>query len=139
MPSRLCRYSFSVLVVLFPFLTSCETLDSAGHSPHPIAHVVVCWLKNAGDTDGRNKLVAASQTFREIPGILSISAGPVLPGKRTGLDASFDVALVITFEDARALENYEKHPLHLQRVKDTLLPLVKKFTTYDFEIQNSAD
>ena len=42
------------------------------------------------------------------------------------------MALVISFTDQAALDNYLTHPLHLQLLEDTLKPLVERILVYDF-------
>src|SRR5438874_2369430 len=79
---------------------------------HPITHVVVCWLKEPGNDRRRNELIAASESFREIPGVIEVVAGPPLPSTRPAVDSTFDVAVVIRFRDQKALDDYEGHWRH---------------------------
>lgn len=95
-------------------------------------HVVVCWLKNPGNADERAALIRESKGLGEIPGVLHVSAGTVLPSTRPAVDSSFDVAIVMTFKDEASLAEYASHPKHLAAVERTLKPLVAKYVVYDY-------
>jgi hypothetical protein len=125
-----------ILILLpFPFILlfaiSCKTvpLDSTSSQ---INHVVVCWLKQPGNPDARRQLIEASKTFQSIPGVVNVAAGGAIPSKRPQVDSTFDVAVVITFEDKQAMADYENHPTHKKAIQEFLIPLVKKFVIYDF-------
>jgi hypothetical protein len=70
--------------------------------------------------------------FAEIPGVKRVRAGTVLPSARPIVDSTFDVAVVITFSDRKALSRYLKHPRHKQAVRLHLRPLTRKVVVYDF-------
>ncbi len=70
--------------------------------------------------------------LKTIPGVQSVTIGPVLSSHRAEVDSSSDLALVIQFPNEQALRNYEKNPTHQKAVKQVLLPLVRKFVVYDF-------
>lgn len=114
------------LVLYLPLPTS------AGGESQPLEHVVIIWLKEAGNPAIQNRIIAASQVLRSIPGVLSLRAGTAIASERPIVDSSFDVALVIRFTDQAALDNYLSHPLHLQLVEATLKPLVERILVYDF-------
>ena len=101
-------------------------------TPRAVTHVVVCWLKDPGNADARDRIIEASRSFSAIPGVLSVSAGPVLPSERTIVDDSFDVAIVLSFEDSQALARYLEHPRHEKALREVLQPLVRKVIVYDF-------
>jgi hypothetical protein len=97
-----------------------------------VMHIVVCWLKNPGDTAARKQLIDESKAFASIPGVVSVSTGPVMPSTRPAVDSSFDVAVVMKFKDQASLEAYGKHPQHLAAIERTLKPLVTKHIVYDY-------
>ena len=49
-----------------------------------------------------------------------------------GVDASYDMAVVIGFKDEKSLAAYGKNPIHLKAVKELLMPLASKYVIYDF-------
>lgn len=111
-------------VFLMLMLASCQQTH--------VTHVVVCWLKTPGDQRAAQQLIDDSKSFTQIPGIVNVSAGRVLPSTRPSVDSSFDVAIVMKFKDEDALKSYGQHPIHLQAVERTLKPLVAKYVIYDY-------
>lgn len=97
-----------------------------------VTHIVVCWLKNPANAADRAQLINESRNLGHIPGVVSVSAGTVLPSDRAAVDSSFDVAIVMKFKDEAALVSYSKNPMHLAAVERTLKPLVAKYVVYDF-------
>lgn len=59
-------------------------------------------------------------------------AGTALKSDRPVVDSTFDLAILITFDSEKALQDYLDHPDHKVAVKDTLQPLVKRILVYDF-------
>jgi len=101
-------------------------------SPH-LVHVVICWLKTPGDEQSRQKLIEASRNFQgKTPGLICVSAGRMLPSTRPAVDTTYDLGIVMTFVDEKALINYGKSPLHQQALRDVLKPLVDHYVVYDF-------
>jgi hypothetical protein len=102
-------------------------------SPTPaVTHTVVFWLKDYGNAAQRAKIIEASGTFRKIPGVLSVTAGPCIPSKRPIVDSSFDVAVSLTFASQAAMQRYVEHPLHKAAAEAVLKPLTKKVTVFDY-------
>lgn len=101
-------------------------------SPGRVHHVVLCWLETPGDAEARERIVEASKSFAELPGVVSVKAGPSLPSDRAIVDSSFDVAVVLVFDDRQALATYLEHPEHRRALDEVLKPLVAKIAIYDF-------
>lgn len=106
--------------------------DSSDEDEAQVHHIVLMWQKLPGNPTHRKQLIEAGQKFADIPGVKSVSAGRAILSDRDIVDDSFDVALVLSFEDKAALQTYLDHPDHLQAVTDTLQPLVDKIVVYDF-------
>jgi hypothetical protein len=122
-----------LLLLVLGVIGSGETSAPSGSPPRgSVTHVVVCYLKTPGDAAARKQLIEASRAFKSIPGVVSVSAGPVLPTTRPHADSSFDVGIAITFADADAMQAYVKDPIHAKAVKDLLIPLAKDWKSYDF-------
>lgn len=107
----------------------------AADSNPPIQHIVFCWLKEPGNEQHRQQVIEATYSFLEIPGVLAVSAGPPLPSDRDVVDATYDVGLIITLENAAALEAYLPHPIHVRQVEEVIRPLVERILVYDFAVQ----
>ena len=133
MSGRWCAVAAAVLLA-----GGCQTTphDRVGDGV-AVEHVIICWLKEPGDTTARGRIIEASKRLAAIPGAVRVSTGPVLSGRsaRPQEDRSFDVGVVMTFRDRAALRDYQLHPLHQQAVRDVLVPLVREFKAYDFVSQ----
>lgn len=126
-----------MLVLLVSACSKPEPVASApaappGRVPGLVQHIVICWLKQPGDPMARAQLIGTSLAFKDLPGVVEVTAGTALPGGRDVVDASFDVAIVMTFRDEAALRAYERHPVHKKAVQEILLPLVERHIIYDF-------
>lgn len=131
------RLLLSASLLFAALLTSCAQL---GYQKAPkageVEHVVLIWLKDHGNTAQRDRVIAATRDFQKnIPGIVSISAGDALPSDRPVVDDSFDIGLVMRFEDKAALAGYEKHPVHVKAVTEILKPLAGRILVYDCTVR----
>ena len=117
-------------------LTSCAQFGyQKAAKAGEVEHVVLIWLKKKGDAATRAKIIETAHTFRTLPGIIALSAGEPLPSTRPIVDSSFDVGLVIRFENKEALDAYEKNPVHQKAVKELLLPSSKKVVVHDYTVK----
>jgi len=118
-----------VLIALIA-LAGCSTfLEVHGGRVH---HVVLCWLKDSGNTAHRRRIIEASRSFKKIPGVLDVRVGEVLESDRKIVDDSFDVAITVSFDDTQSLAEYLAHPIHQKAKDEILLPIIKKIVVYDF-------
>jgi hypothetical protein len=101
-----------------------------------IQHLVIVWLKDPGNEDHRQAIIDVSLSFRDIPGVLHVSAGRMVPSERSIVDSSFDVGILITLADQAALDAYLPNPLHVTAVQEVIRPLVERYIVYDFVIGN---
>jgi len=95
-------------------------------------HVVIMWLKSPGDTDARRAIVSATSVIRKIPGVVDVVAGECLPSDRAVVDSSYDVAIVISFDNERSLKAYATDPAHEKLVEEVVKPNVEKYVVFDF-------
>ncbi|MCB1277575.1 Dabb family protein [Prosthecobacter sp.] len=115
-------------------LSSCTTCPF-GYKNTPkgkVEHIVLVWLKRPGNAADRAALVAAAKRFQaEIKLIQHLSVGAALPSDRDIVDDSFDVGFIMRFANKADMTAYEKHPVHVSTVKQTLMPIAKKVLVYD--------
>lgn len=97
-----------------------------------VHHVVIVWLKDHGSSTARQQYIEATKTLSKLPMVLRYQIGTVLPSQKEVVDSSYDVAIVATFENAQALDEYEKHADHDKVIYERLKPLVDKVIVYDF-------
>ena len=115
-------------------LSSCRTCPFAPASTpvNRVEHIVLVWLKKPGAQADRDKIIAASKELKaSIPEVRRLSVGPALPSDRPVVDDSFDVALVMAFENPEDLARYEASSAHQKAVKETLGPLASKIVVHD--------
>lgn len=124
------RSALSVVIILT--LSACVSSGGGTRAGSTVEHVVICWLKQKGDPAGRRRLIEAAQSFRALPGVQGVKAGPVLPTGRAVADSSFDLAIVVTVTDRAALARDLEHPAHQQVLDEVVRPLVQRLVVYDF-------
>lgn len=97
-------------------------------------HVGLVWLKEPGNAEDRNKIIAAAHSFaREIPEVQFLSVGQTLPNQASSyVDSSFDVCMVMRFADEAAMDRYGKHPVHQKAAQEVFLPLSQRIQFFDF-------
>jgi hypothetical protein len=96
-----------------------------------VTHVVICWQKHPGAANERQALLAAAEPLRAIPGVVSVTAGTMLPSTRPIVDTTWDVAYVITFVNADAFNAYQTNPDHVKLRQQVLEPNVRQIKVYD--------
>lgn len=91
------------------------------------------WLKEPGNLEHRQKIITAAQSFaREIPEVRYLSVGQSPPSTSPYMQASFDVCLIMQFEDKAAMDRYVEHPVHQKAAIEVFLPLSQRLLFYDF-------
>jgi hypothetical protein len=133
----------AILVALAAALLSggCKTYINEPLKPEemPVAHVVMVWLKTPGDATARERIVKRSLDFYgEVPGLLSVDGGQAIRLGRPGMDETYDLGVVMIFENKAALQGYLTSAVHQRAVNDVLNPLASKVVTYDFTLQRQA-
>ena len=118
-------------IFAFLALTGCSSIEPA--HDHALYHVVLCWPKEPGNDQTRQEIVEVSKSFRDIPGVLDVRVGRVVPSDQKIVDDSFDVAILIIVPDRKRLAEYLQHPVHQKAKSEILLPLVDRIVVYDFE------
>ena len=98
-----------------------------------LQHLVLIWLKDAGNAEQRARIIEVSKSFRNIPGVLDVQAGKAVASERDIVDDSFDVGILVVVPDERRLREYLDHPIHQKAKNDVLVPLVEKILVYDFQ------
>lgn len=135
--ARLTR--LSVLAALFlacSALGACSAFGTHRPAAFQVEHVVLMWLKQPGDEAALARIRAAGDELAaEIPGIVSMSAGPPLPNDNEVVDDSFDIAFVMRFRNAQALADYIVHPVHQRAVDEVLSPAAARIRVYDVVVR----
>src|SRR4051794_13894239 len=119
-----------ICIALALLSLSCQSSPMGARSGH-VDHVVLMWLKDPSDPSARQKIIDASESFRQIPGVLDVRHGRPVPSTRPIVDSSFDIGLVITFKDRAALDAYATHPIHAKAAQELIMPTTKQIKVYD--------
>lgn len=122
----------SLVVLIFSIcLFACAEKTPDTPDAQHIEHVVLCWLKDHGNEMQRQQVIAESQKFAEIPGVLQVRVGEALPSDRAIVDDSFDVGVIMSFGSVEDMNRYIAHESHVRIVKEKLMPLLAKIVVYD--------
>lgn len=97
-----------------------------------VVHVVVGWLKEPGNTEHRERLIEVTRQLKEIPGVLDLKVGRVIPSDRPVVDSSYDIAIYLRFASVEDLQAYLVHPTHQRALKESYGPLMDRYRVYDF-------
>ena len=127
------RLAFAAIALAIGvFLPGCATAPKPAKAGK-LYHVGLVWLKEPGNAEQREKLIAAAHSFaREIPEVQFLSVGQTLPKTSSWADASFDICFVMRLEDKAAMDHYAKSPVHQKAAQEIFLPLSQKILFYDF-------
>jgi hypothetical protein len=70
---------FKKLFLLFALLSIFFQLNCQSPSSQKpagiVQHIILCWLNNPQDESAKDKIIETSNSFKQIPGIVSITAG----------------------------------------------------------------
>ena len=137
---RLQNQNFTLLtwVILSTplFITvGCSSTERATRKPGEVQHIVLCWLKEPGNTEARQKLIDASYKLISLPGVVNVLAGPPLPSERPVVDDSFDVGIIMVLENSDALQQYLENPVHKKAIAEVLSPLTERILIYDVVVE----
>lgn len=118
--------------VLLIILTGCSQMPITTHTGGQINHVVLIWLKDAGNPEQRHQIIEATRTLEQLPGIISVHVGAVIPSDRKVVDDSFDIGVHMLFSDHQSMEHYGNHPEHQRILNQIVMPLTERILIYDF-------
>ena len=103
-----------------------------------VAHIVLIWLKQSGNAAHREQVITATQGLADLPGVLDLQVGEVIPSDRARVDDSYDVGLYMRFASQADLQAYLVHPQHQATVKNKLAPLMARYQVFDFALAGPA-
>ncbi len=128
------RYFFIVqLFFIFLFSGCISKFDKKKNDSKILTHVVLCWLKDPGNSEQRKKIINMTESFNQIPSVLDARAGGPIMSERAIVDDSFDVGIIVEVSDENGLQEYLDHPIHQKAKKEVLLPLIDRVLVYDFK------
>ena len=93
-------------------------------------HHVYFWLKNAGNAEDLNKLIAGLKKLSAVKTIKQFHIGKPADTKRDVIDTSYAVSWLALFENGAGQASYQTDPIHLKFVEECS-SLWEKVTVYD--------
>lgn len=122
-------------MVLITGLTGCaNTVElSTRHDPSVVNHVVLLWFKADLPAQQLVKIKSGTKALAEIPGIIKLSYGKAITGKRRFVDSSFDLGVYMQFRSVAEMRAYQQHPQHVTFFQQQIKPWLKKIKVYDFQ------
>jgi hypothetical protein len=96
------------------------------------SHVVIFWTDPAQANAADELIAGANKFLKPIPGVAQFHIGKMVGSERPVVEQSYQVAMNTVFENKKAQDDYQVHPLHLEFVAKYVKPLVEKVTVYDF-------
>lgn len=97
----------------------------------PLVHHVFFWLKDPQSKADLEKLIAGVKTLSKIETVRILHVGVAASTKkREVVDNSWSVSELMFFDDVAGQEAYQKHPIHLEFVKNCS-DILEKVVVYD--------
>lgn len=119
--------------LLVPLLLGACTQAPVRDDQQPrVSHVILLWLKDPTNLHHKQQVIEATESLRDIPGVLEIRVGEALPSERAVVDDSFTLGIHMLFRSPAAMETYVSHPDHTKTVTQAIMPFVDKIVIYDF-------
>ena len=108
------------------------TLDQAEKKEmkNIFVHHVYFWLKNPGNKEDRDKLVAGLKKLSTVKTIKQFHIGQPADTKRDVIDTSYAVSWLVLFDNGADQASYQTDPIHLKFVEECS-SLWTKVTVYD--------
>lgn len=103
---------------------SCTSLtlfafDQKKNNKSKILHHVFFWLKNPDSKEDLNKLLEGARKLKKINTVKKIHIGiPAETPPRAIIDSSYNVSLLLIFDDISGQNIYQDHPLHQEFIKE---------------------
>ena len=95
-------------------------------------HNVFFWLKEKDNAEHREALLTGIRSLLAIESIERVYVGPPAGTRRPVIDATYDFAEILVFEDEAGHDVYQVHPLHKKFVEECA-HLWEKVVIYDVE------
>lgn len=125
--------NISAIVVLLLLLGGCSQMPVSSNGEGRVNHLILIWLKDAGNPEQRRQIIEVTRALQQLPGVISVRVGSIMPSDRSVVDSSFDVGVHMLFADRQSMERYTANPEHVRTVTQLVMPLTKRLVIYDFE------
>ena len=117
---------FSVVLSLLFLLGGCMPNEQR------LNHVVLVWFNDDVTPMQIEKVKAQSYALKAIGELKYIQAGSAIASERGIVDDSFDLGILMQFENKEAMERYVSDPRHKAFLEEHIKGKVKNLLVYDF-------
>ncbi|CAN5248656.1 Dabb family protein [soil metagenome] len=81
-------------------------------------HHVYFWMKDGHTSEDKAKLLEGLNSLKKVETIKMVHVGKPASTNRDVIDTSYQYSLMLVFKDLADQEVYQKHPVHLDFVKN---------------------
>jgi len=137
---------FFALFIFTFFSISCNQVEKTVSKSTPMEteslsqpgfiHAVYFWLKKDNPELLKEFIEKGLPELAKVPSIKSVHWGPPAGTPREVVDNSYDMAWIVTFDNAAKQDEYQVDPLHLKFV-ELYSPLFDRVQVYDSVIKNN--
>ncbi len=96
------------------------------------SHIVIFWTDPEMPHAADELIAGATQFLQPIPGVRHFHIGKMVPGDRPVVNQNYQVALNVMFDDKKAQDDYQAHPLHREFIQKVFRRVCKNVVVYDF-------
>ncbi|HYG02251.1 MAG TPA: Dabb family protein [Chryseosolibacter sp.] len=125
------RRSFVATAVTAGTISAASAFSQVTHEKKQLVHHVFFWLINKDSKEDLDALIGGLKSLKQIAQLRIAKIGvPASTEKRDVIDDSYSVSWLNIFDDAKAQQEYQVHPVHLKFV-ETCKHLWEKVVVYD--------
>jgi hypothetical protein len=119
---RLNRYLLALSLVIASF----------GLQAGTISHIVMVWLKPEVTEAQAREIMEATKMLGQIPGVSGLRVGKAMPSERAVVDDSFSFGITMDFTGPEMMDDYLKHPVHVEYLDKYIKGKAARILIYDF-------
>lgn len=93
-----------------------------------VTHMILVRLKEEATEDQKVALVDALKALKDIPGVLTCTAGQNVSQRNDG----YTIGCAMVFDTQASLDAYAPHPLHQKMIQENLRPIMANVTFCDY-------
>lgn len=129
--NQFMKPSYLSVLLLAITLSACASNSTIKPLEKTLVHIVLIWLKDAGNQEHIQQVAEVTKQLEAIPEIQELRMGTSVPSNRKIVDDSFDIGIYMIFKSEESMEIYLRHPKHQEAVRKIIKPLTRKIIVYD--------
>ena len=96
------------------------------------SHIVIWWTDPRTPEAADQMISGVEKYLRPLPGILNLHVGKMIWSQRPCVDKTYQVGMTILFQDKAAHDEYMKHPMHGEFVRECFEKLCIQDLVFDY-------